>query len=119
MRIVMPLFQFGYLDTGLFIFSGGKLRIDKFNAQEEIPDIDLFSKQDVEHMDLESYAIIIEDDETAGYKILVNSGCVIQREDGYLEVFPPDKAIEEFERMPIKHQRLYHKDYKSKMKKSS
>jgi hypothetical protein len=72
MRIVMPLFQFGYLDTGLFIFSGGKLRIDKFNAQEEIPDIDLFSKQDVEHMDLESYAIIFEDDETAGYKILVN-----------------------------------------------
>ena len=53
------------------------------------------------------------------YKILVNSGCVIQREEGNLEVFPPDKATEEFERMPIKHQRLYHKDYKSKMKKSS
>ncbi len=53
------------------------------------------------------------------YKILVNSGCVIQREEGNLEVFPPDKATEEFERMPIKHQRLYHKDYKNKMKKSS
>jgi len=52
------------------------------------------------------------------YKILVNPGCVIQREEGNLEVFPPDKATEEFERMPIKHQRLYHKDYKSKMKKS-
>ena len=50
------------------------------------------------------------------YKILVNSGCVIQREEGNLEVFPPDKATEEFEKMPIKHQRLYHKDYKSKMK---
>ena len=53
---------------------------------------------------------------TQRYKILVNSGCVIQREEGNLEVFPPDKATEEFERMPIKHQRLYHKDYKSKMK---
>jgi len=52
------------------------------------------------------------------YKILVNSGCVIQNEDGVLNVFPPDKAQEVFESLPIKHQRLYHKDYKTKMKKS-
>ncbi len=50
MRIVMPLFQFGYLDEGPFVFSGDTLRIDNFNHQEEIPDIDLFSKHDVEHM---------------------------------------------------------------------
>jgi hypothetical protein len=50
------------------------------------------------------------------YKILVNSGCVIQDEDGKLEVFPPDKAKEVFESMPIKKQHLYYKDYKSKMK---
>ena len=48
------------------------------------------------------------------YKILVNSGCVIQREDGTLEVFPADKAKEEFERMDPKHQSLYFKDYKKK-----
>ena len=50
------------------------------------------------------------------YKILVNSGCVIQDEDGKLEVFPPDKAKEVFESMPIKKQRLYYKDYKKKIK---
>ena len=68
----MPLFQFGYLDEEPFIFSGDKLKIDKFNSQEEVPDIDLFSKHDVEHIELESWAIIFEDNETAGYKILVN-----------------------------------------------
>jgi len=52
------------------------------------------------------------------YKILVNSGCVIQNEDGRLEVYPPDKAKEVFESMPIKNQHLYYKDYKRKMKKS-
>jgi len=51
------------------------------------------------------------------YKTLINSGCVIQREDGSLEVYPPDKAKEVFESMPVKHQRLYYKDYKNKMKK--
>ena len=51
------------------------------------------------------------------YKILVNSGCVIQNYDGGLEVYSTEKAKELFESMPIKHQRLYHKDYKNKMKK--
>ena len=51
------------------------------------------------------------------YKTLVNSGCVIQNEDGTLDAFPPDKAKEVFESMPVKNQRLYHKDYKSKIKK--
>jgi hypothetical protein len=58
--------------------------------------------------------------ETAkNYKILVNSGCVIQKEDGTLEVFPPDKAKEEFEKMPFKRQRWYTKDYKKKMRRTS
>jgi len=47
---------------------------------------------------------------------LVNSGCVIQDEDGNLEVYPTDKAKEVFESMPIKKQRLYYKNYKKKMK---
>jgi len=51
------------------------------------------------------------------YKTLVNSGCVIQREDGSLEVYPPEKAKEVFESLPAKHQRLYSKDYKSIMRK--
>ena len=51
------------------------------------------------------------------YKILVNSGCVIQKQDGSLEIYPTDKAKELFESMPIKNQRLYYKDYKSKVKK--
>ena len=53
------------------------------------------------------------------YKILINSGCVIQKEDGRLEVYPPNKAQEVFESMPIKQQRLYHKKYKKKVRKSS
>lgn len=52
------------------------------------------------------------------YKTLVNSGCVIQREDGSLEIYPPEEAKEVFESMPIKHQKLYTKDYKSKIRKS-
>ena len=57
--------------------------------------------------------------ETAkNYKILVNSGCIIQREDGSVEAFPPDKAKEEFEKMPLKKQRLYTKDYKNRKRKS-
>ena len=56
--------------------------------------------------------------ETAkNYKILVNSGCIIQREDGTLEAFPPDKAKKEFEKLPLKNQRWYTKDYKKRMRK--
>ena len=51
------------------------------------------------------------------YKALLNSGCVIQRENGVLEVYPSEKAKEVFESMPVKHQRLYHKDYKSRVRK--
>lgn len=51
--------------------------------------------------------------ETAkNYKILVNSGCVIQKENGELEVFPPEEAKEKFEAMDEKHKRLYFWDYK-------
>jgi len=53
------------------------------------------------------------------YKTLVNSGCVIQREDGCLEVYPPEKAKEVFESMPNKHQRLYTRDYKKQMPKKA
>ncbi|MBY8992794.1 MAG: hypothetical protein KGD58_18770, partial [Candidatus Lokiarchaeota archaeon] len=56
--------------------------------------------------------------ETAkNYKILKNAGCVIQKENGEIAVFPPEKAKEEFEKMDPKHQRLYYKDYKRRMRK--
>jgi len=53
------------------------------------------------------------------YKTLVNSGCVVQMEDGRLEVYPPEKAKEVFESMPAKHQRLYTRDYKRRLQKKA
>lgn len=58
--------------------------------------------------------------ETAkNYKILKNSGCVIQKENGELVVLPPEKAKEEFEKMDPKHQRHYYKDYKKRIRKQT
>jgi len=68
----MPLFQFGYLDSEPFNFSGNQLRIEEFNADEEIPKMDLFSKHDTEHMDLESWALIFDHYDIAGYQSKVN-----------------------------------------------
>ena len=72
MRIVMPLFQFGYLDSEPYFFSGNKLSITEFNADEEIPKIDLFSKYDIDHMDLESWALVFDHNDITGYKSIVN-----------------------------------------------
>jgi len=72
MRIVMPLFQFGYLDSEPFHFSGNQLRIEGFASDEEIPKIDLFSKHDTDHMDLESWALIFDHDDNTGYRSKVN-----------------------------------------------
>ena len=68
----MPLFQFGYLDSEPFHFSGNLLWIKEFNSDEEIPKIDLFSKHDTDHMDLESWALIFDHDDTTGYRSKVN-----------------------------------------------
>ncbi len=58
--------------------------------------------------------------ETAkNYKMLKNSGCVIQKEDGELIVLPPEKAKEEFEKKNPKSKRLYYKDYKKKIRKKA
>ena len=72
MKIVMPLFQFGYLDSEPFHFSGNQLCIKEFNSDEEIPKIDLFSKHDTDHMDLESWALIFDHDDTTRYRSKVN-----------------------------------------------
>ena len=41
------------------------------------------------------------------YRLLRNSGCVIQREDGDIVVLPHEQAAEEFEKMDPAHKRLY------------
>jgi epoxyqueuosine reductase len=41
------------------------------------------------------------------YKLLKNSGCVIQRENGDIVVLPPEEAAKEFEKMSPEHKALY------------
>ena len=100
----------GYIPSS---FSGGK-------GAPSLPTEE--TKNDVIQLTCGNCQIICWGDpkETAkNYKILVNSGCIIQREDGTLEALPPDKAKEEFEKMPLKRQRWYRKDYKKKMRRNT
>ena len=100
----------GYIPAS---FSGGK-GASSFPTEE--------NKNNVVQLSCGNCQIICWGDtkETAkNYKILVNSGCVIQKEDGTLEVFPPDKAKEEFEKMPLKRQRWYRKEYRKKMRRTT
>jgi epoxyqueuosine reductase QueG len=56
--------------------------------------------------------------ETAeNYKLLTNSGCVIQKENGEMIVLPADEAEKTFNEMSPGHQSLYYTDYKSEMTK--
>jgi epoxyqueuosine reductase QueG len=49
--------------------------------------------------------------ETAeNYRILTNSGCVIQNENGKIQIFPAKEASSVFSEMDPKHQKLYYKD---------
>ncbi|TFG18536.1 MAG: hypothetical protein EU533_07660 [Promethearchaeota archaeon] len=56
--------------------------------------------------------------ETAeNYRILTNSGCVLQKENGEIIVLPPEDADKLFSKMPLKHQKLYYKEFGRKSKK--
>jgi len=56
--------------------------------------------------------------ETAkNYKILTNSGCVIQKENGEILILPPEEAEKVFQSMDPKHMRLYDYNYKRGLKK--
>lgn len=44
---------------------------------------------------------------TENYKLLKNSGCAIQRENGEILVLSPEEASKEFEKMDPAHKRLY------------
>lgn len=55
--------------------------------------------------------------ETAeNYRILTNSGCVLQKENGEIIVLPPEEANKAFSEMNPKHQKLYFKDISHKFK---
>jgi hypothetical protein len=55
--------------------------------------------------------------ETAeNYRILTNSGCVLQKENGDIIVLPHEEAELEFNKMNPKHQRLYYKEINKKKK---
>ncbi len=47
------------------------------------------------------------------YELLVNSGCVIQKEDGTIIVLPSEEAEKEFNQMDRKHRKLYFKELKN------
>jgi ferredoxin len=46
-------------------------------------------------------------DTAENYRILTESGCIIQNPDGSIKVFPSEEAEEYFRSLPIKHQKLY------------
>ena len=46
-------------------------------------------------------------DTAENYKILTESGCIVQNPDGSVVILPPDKAEEHFKTLPRKHQKLY------------
>lgn len=46
-------------------------------------------------------------DNRENYRLLTSSGCVIQREDGAMQVLPPDEAKAAFENMKPEHRELY------------
>ena len=53
---------------------------------------------------------------TENYRILANSGCVLQKENGDIIVLPHEEAEREFNKMNPKHQRLYYKEINKKKK---
>ncbi len=68
----MPLFDFFNESSEGFVFSGGKYALRKFDAANEIPEVELFSKQDVELMEMESWAVVAEAENLKHYKEEVN-----------------------------------------------
>ena len=58
MRIVMPLFDFSKESPEEYVFSGGKYALRKFDAADEVPDIELFSGQDIGVMEFGAKPVI-------------------------------------------------------------
>ena len=72
MRIVMPLFDFYNEGCKEYVFSGGRYSLCRFNASNEIPQIELFSEQDVKFIEIENWALVAEGEGIESYKEEVN-----------------------------------------------
>ena len=68
----MPPFDFCNEDSNEFKFSGGKYALRSFDATTEVPQIDLFSKQDIKLMRMEHWALVAEVEDPERYKEEVN-----------------------------------------------
>lgn len=71
MRIVMPLFEFEYSASQPFAFTDCGLTIEPF-ASLDIPRLALFSAQDVQHMEAESWALVYDGADIQGHRVLAN-----------------------------------------------
>lgn len=73
MRIVMPLFDFYNESHQEFLFDDGKYSIRELDADDEIPQIDLFSKLDIDYMREDAdWALVAENPDVKKYKQEVN-----------------------------------------------
>ena len=68
----MPLFDFSKESSEEYIFSGGKYALRKFDAADEVPDIKLFSEQDIGVMEFQSWALVAEAENLEHYKEEIN-----------------------------------------------
>ena len=68
----MPLFDFENDSNEEFVFNGGTYAIRSFDVDKEMPEVDLFSKIDVEYMRDECWALVAQDPHTNKYKQEVN-----------------------------------------------
>ena len=67
-RIIMPLFQFKYLDHDEYTFSDTRFSIREFDASRDVPDYDIFSRLDRQYMEMEQWALVAEANDLSGYK---------------------------------------------------
>lgn len=71
MRIVVPLFEFELNDVTRYAFADCAIVIEPL-MHDEIPKVALFSEQDIEFMQRESWALTYDSLNTNSYKSLVN-----------------------------------------------
>jgi hypothetical protein len=75
MRIVMPLFDFCFDDIGYgqeYEFLGGRYKLIRFDADQEIPPVPGVSELDRGHMRCEQWALLAEDPVSERYREDVN-----------------------------------------------
>lgn len=60
MRVVMPLFQFQYVDSEEFIFSDGQLSLRHFTDAKNVSHREIFSKRDRMYIGQARYAVVAE-----------------------------------------------------------